>query len=583
MRQLPPGSVARSGCDSPWWTRMLVAFRDAVPLTRRDLRLASGLVLFTYVTLHLVCHALGLISNNVAEAALRLTVLFWHVAFGTVLLYGAALIHVGLALIAIYDRRTLRMAPVQALRMVLGLTMPLVLIGHFVGTRYAFERFGLPADYQHVVASLWTTNGQGRQLTLLAPGWLHGCLGLNFAFGAKRMWQRLRFALFGAALLLPVLAGLGFLTMGRELAAHPALVDTNRAPATAAQRATLIDTQDEVLAVYLGLIGIVLVARSIRGIDERRRKAVVRISYPGRSVCVPRGWTVLEASRSFGIPHQSTCGGRARCTTCRVRVTDGEAHCPEPMIDERRALDRIGADATVRLACQLRPTGDVSVQPLLAMKQEWWRAIPPERTATEREVAVLFFAVRFGAASAATGAHIAGAPSAHDTIYALDHFHAIASTVIESAGAVQCRHTSDSWVALFGLDTDGFHRSCRLALAAAQKIEESSNALTNRLVREIGVEADFLIGLHVGHVVTGMIGERGTSRLSAVGDAIQVAERLQNCARQHGQRFVITKAAADAIGIDDSTLHWHMVSDDASLRWAGSSARILASALRDPN
>lgn len=547
------------------------------------MRLASGLVLFTYVTLHLVCHALGLISINAAEAALHLTVLFWHGTIGTILLYGSALIHVGLALIAIYERRTLRIAPVQALRIVLGLTMPLVLIGHFVGTRYAFERFGLPATYQQVVTSLWTTNGQGRQLTLLAPGWIHGCLGLNFAFGARRMWQRLRFALFGVALLLPVLAGLGFLTMGRELAARPALADTNRVSATAAQRATLIDMRDEVLTVYLGLIGIVLVVRSIRGLDERRRKAVVRISYPGRSVCVPRGWSVLEASDSFGIPHQSTCGGRARCTTCRVRVSDGEAHCPEPMIDERRALDRIGADATVRLACQLRPTGDVSVQPLLAMKQEWWRAIPPAQVATEREVAVLFFDVRFGAASGAKGVHIAWAPSAHDTIYALDHFHAIASAVIESTGGVQCRHTNDSWVALFGLDTDGVHRACSRALAAGQKIEESSTALANRLVREIGVEADFLIGLHVGHVVTGMIGERGTNRVSAIGDAIQVAERLQNCARLHGERFVISKAAADTIGIIDSTLHWTMVDDEALMSWAGSSARLLASALRDPS
>jgi hypothetical protein len=37
-----------------------------VPRTRRDWRLASGIVLFTYVTLHLSCHALGLISLDAA-------------------------------------------------------------------------------------------------------------------------------------------------------------------------------------------------------------------------------------------------------------------------------------------------------------------------------------------------------------------------------------------------------------------------------------------------------------------------------------------------------------------------------------
>ena len=86
---------------------------------RRDLRLASGLVLFTYVTLHLSCHALGLISLDAAEAGLRATVYVWHSGPGTVLLYGAAALHVCLALLAVYERRTLRMAPLNGLRIVL--------------------------------------------------------------------------------------------------------------------------------------------------------------------------------------------------------------------------------------------------------------------------------------------------------------------------------------------------------------------------------------------------------------------------------------------------------------------------------
>ena len=562
----------------------MVTFRDGLPLkSRRDLRLASGLVLFVYVTLHLACHAFGLISIDAAEAALRVTVLFWHSGVGTVLLYTAAAVHVGLALIAIYDRRTLRMAPVQALRIMLGLTMPLVLIGHFVGTRYAFERFGLPADYQRVVASLWATNGQGHQLALLAPGWLHGCLGLNFAFGTKRMWQRLRFVLFGAALLLPVLAGLGFLTMGRELAEHPSVVDAIRVPATAAQGASLVDMREGVLAVFFGLIGLVVVTRAARSLDERRRKAVVRISYPGRNVSVPRGWSVLEASRSFGIPHQSTCGGRARCTTCRVRVTGGEAHCPEPAIDEQRALDRIEAGADVRLACQLRPTGDVSIQLLLAVEQQWWRAAPSERTTTEREVAVLFFEVHFGDASDTSGGRSAEAASAHDTIYAIDKFHAIASEAIVSAGGVPCRHTGNSWMALFGLDAGGVHRACRQALIAAQQIEERSAVLTKRLIRELGFDADFSVGMHFGRVVAGMIGEGGSRRLSAVGDAIRVAEQLQTFARQHDERFVISKSAADAVGSVDPTFAWIAAGDGAPQMWAGSSVHAVASVLREPD
>src|SRR6266581_8493299 len=204
---------------------LIVATREmpllALPayrVTRRDLRLGSGLVLFAYVTAHFTNHALGLVSVNVAEVGLRVAVVFWHSLPGTALLYSAASIHVALAMVAIYERRTLRLPPLEALRIALGFGIPLLLIGHLTSTRFAFELYGLRSDYARIVWALWTSDGQGRQLGLLAPGWLHGCLGLNFAFGRRPLFRRMRPLLFGLALLLPVLAALGFLSMGRELA-----------------------------------------------------------------------------------------------------------------------------------------------------------------------------------------------------------------------------------------------------------------------------------------------------------------------------------------------------------------------------
>ena len=62
----------------------------AVHVTRRELRLTTGLVLFAYVSVHFVDHALGLVSIAIAERALRLAVAVWHSWPGTALLYGAA-------------------------------------------------------------------------------------------------------------------------------------------------------------------------------------------------------------------------------------------------------------------------------------------------------------------------------------------------------------------------------------------------------------------------------------------------------------------------------------------------------------
>src|SRR5205085_2259324 len=139
-----------------------------------------------------------------------------------------------------------------------------------------------------------------------------------------------------------------------------------------------------------------LVARGVRALVERRG-GTIRVIYPdGRSVRIPKGLSVLDASRRAGIPHASLCGGRARCSTCRVRVLLGLDRLPAQAPVEARVLARLGADRAVRLACQLKPTADVSVWPLL----------PPETTmadrsvlnlsdsGTERFVAILFVDIR---------------------------------------------------------------------------------------------------------------------------------------------------------------------------------------------
>ena len=209
-------------------------------------------------------------------------------------------------------------------------------------TRLAYELFGLSSDYTRVVANIWASGSQGWQLGLMAPGWLHGCLGLHFAFNRRWWYRQFRFVLFSVALLLPVLSALGFIAMGKELATSPAAVAAALeylSPDNAAQRLAIAQWKDNLLNWYFSIIGAAFIAREIRNLLERRRKRLVSMSYPGRIVRVPRGWSVLEASRSFHLPHASMCGGRARCSTCRVRVTAGEEFCPPAANDEQATLE----------------------------------------------------------------------------------------------------------------------------------------------------------------------------------------------------------------------------------------------------
>src|SRR5262249_28670498 len=160
-------------------------------------------------------------------------------------------------------------------------------------------------------------------------------------FKRRPLFRKLRFVLFAIALLLPVFSGLGFIAMGRELSTSPiaaAAAQEYLSPAHAEERIAIKRWHTNLLIAYFSIIGATFGAGAIRNGLERGRKRLVSIAYPGRTVRVPRGWSVLETSRAFHIAHASMCGGRARCSTCRVRVTAGEENCPAAAMDERATL-----------------------------------------------------------------------------------------------------------------------------------------------------------------------------------------------------------------------------------------------------
>ena len=511
----------------------------------RKLRLTSGLILFVYVTAHLTNHALGLVSLDAAETGLRIGVGVWHSWVGTGLLYGAAVTHILLAFWAVYARRTFRLPPAELLRIALGLWLPVLLIGHFASTRIAYEFFGSASDYSHVVTNMWITDAQGRQLGLLAPGWLHGCLGIHYAFNRFAIYRRLKYLLFSIALLVPVLSALGFVALGRGLIDSPiaaAAAYDYLSPTHAAERAAIERLRDGNLAVYFFLVGAIFIARAIRSQIERGRKRLISIAYPFRTVSVPHGWNVLEASRAFHIPHASMCGGQARCSTCRVRVTAGENFCPPPNAAELATLRKIGATHDVRLACQLRPRGSIAVVPLIHTEHLGNRAITPQRSA-EREIACLY-------CDFLDHSSFAENSLPQDVFYAFTRHVETVGNIIRAAGGTLSYVEIDSVCGLFGLRSD-LKRSTEQALSACMMIEAALAGLRKSL-SDYTARVDVAISLHTGSAVVGEISSPEGPMVIALGPAIDGANKLRKVAANskfEGLSFAISTAVLTAAAI----------------------------------
>lgn len=507
--------------------------------TRRRLRLASGLILFAYLASHLANHAAGLISLDAAEAARLAFLQFWRSIPATTALYAAFAVHITLAFVALYERHTLRMPPAELARLALGLSIPLLLVAHFTGTRLAYELYGQDDPYARVVWALWSNDAGLRQLALITIAWAHGCLGLHFLWRHRAFYRTWSHVFFAAAVLVPALGFVGFLAMAFELdARRDAIVVSALAER---QIGVIAGVREGVLALFGVLLGGVLAARALRAWHERRRGLTVALRYPGQVVHVPRGWSVLEASRANGIAHLSLCGGRARYSTCRVRVEGPPASLPPPNADEARTLARVGADAGVRLACQLRPTGELAVTPLLRPAQP--------RTGdfgAERDLVILFIDLRRW-----TG--LAEKQLPHDMVYVQELFFEAVGEAVREAGGVANQFIGDSVMAIFGADAEP-DAAARQALAAARGIDERMRALNERLAREFGHRFGFGIGIHSGPAALGEVGYRDTRTLSAVGDTVNTASRLQELTKHYGVPLVVSERVALAARLDVSRL-----------------------------
>ena len=390
-----------------------------------------------------------------------------------------------------------------------------------------------------------------RQAVAVVVIWAHGCLGLYFWLRYRKWYARAAPYLLIVSVLLPVLALLGFAHAGQTVAAMGPPTESAIDPALIGDAIAVKDAIDR--AIYFGfaaIVAAVLAARVAR--DRIERRNLIEVDYPGgQMVRVPRGYSVLDASRLGGIPHYSVCGGRGRCSTCRVKVTDGLDGQPEAGQVERATLQRISAEDDVRLACQFKPVSDVSVMPLLAPRPE--RDAPvqirPSAPGHEQVIAVLFCDMR-------NFTTIADQRLPYDIVFLLNRYFAIVGEAVEKAGGRLDKFIGDGAMALFGLEsTPG--EACRQAIAAGRAIIAGAARLSDELSGEISLPVHVAIGIHVGPAIVGSMGFGTTMGVTAIGDTVNIGSRLEAAAKEYDADIVISEAAAKLSGIDFAALESH--------------------------
>ena len=277
-----------------------------------------------------------------------------------------------------------------------------------------------------------------------------------------------------------------------------------------------------------------LLTRLVRRVRETRCDAFV-IAFPQRSIRAPRGMSVLEAAMSQNVALAHVCGGRGRCSTCRISVVGDLSALPSPSAEEQAVLDRIRAGAGVRLACQLRPTGDVSVAPLLPADVTVEAAIRrgAAHFGNERFLVPMFVDMR-------GSTELAERRLPFDTVFLINRFLEAVSSAAIAAGGAPNQILGDGLLILFGLEASPAE-AARQAIDCCWRIAENIAALNASLPPELATPIRFGVGAHAGHVVVGDIGYEKHAAFTAIGDAVNVASRLQELSKSFGCEAVISE------------------------------------------
>ncbi len=533
------------------------AKRASFPPIERTLRMTTGLILFSFAGSHFLNHACGILRLPAMEA-IRLVLLWpWRTPVGQILLYGSFLVHGSLGFYAIYRRRHLRIPPNELFQILLGLSIiPLVII-HVTNVRLGHILYGLPVTYPWLIYRYWVLSpfvGVPRQFLLLFVVWIHGCIGLRSSLRFRPWYQKWAPVLAALAALVPILAVSGIIDAGRDFdagaALDPGVIEQLHKVQTPAQSALLANIGEDLILIYLGLVGALF---ALLGAREWRqhRFGTITVKYPnGQQAVIPRGFSILEASRWAGVTHMSLCGGRGRCSTCRVLITEGLERLPAPNLAETNTLSAIRPNPDVRLACQVRPQDDVDVMPLLAFGRVDVKALATSlHSSTEHEIAALFVDLR-------DSTRLADGRLPYDAFYVIDRYIGAVCHAVATNGGQVTSIAGDGVMCFFGADCDPATASRRVVFAL-RDMWEALAALSIEFEEIFDFPLRFGAGCHLGLAIVGELASRHTAHF--LGEVGNIAARLEGLTKELKGTILLSREVVERAGFSMPAVESHRV------------------------
>ncbi|MEH0153202.1 adenylate/guanylate cyclase domain-containing protein [Limibacter armeniacum] len=251
--------------------------------------------------------------------------------------------------------------------------------------------------------------------------------------------------------------------------------------------------------------------------------------------------TILEVSIANKIPHLHECGGNGYCTTCRVRIIEGLEHLSPPSMKEKIIAQERNWDPSIRLACQSKVQGDVSLQRLVWTSAEISKLqieTLPEDIGEERPLAILFCDMR-------NFTTIAAQHPTFDLAHMLNRFFTILGDPILMNNGIIYQYVGDEIVGLFGTGGGDNEKTCMDAMRAGLGMLYAVERLNRVELKDFETEFQVGIGIHFGRAFVGNIGHPKHKQFSVLGDPVNVASRIQGQNKELNTSLLVSKTFLD--------------------------------------
>jgi adenylate cyclase len=249
---------------------------------------------------------------------------------------------------------------------------------------------------------------------------------------------------------------------------------------------------------------------------------------------------ILEASLRAGIPHTHACGGSARCSTCRVLIVEGLEFCSPRTSPEDELAHKLRLEPEIRLACQTQVAGGKVILRRLAIDSEDLETFNDQMAGNlisapvgqEKKIAILFADIRGFTA-------FAESLLPYDVIYILNRYFQKMGYVINRNGGMINNYMGDGFMALFGLENSD--KAAEQAVRAGVEMLEELEKLNPYFETLYRHRLRIGIGIHCGLVVVGNLGAEKNQTVTAIGDAVNLASRIESANKQVGTSLLISE------------------------------------------